>query len=609
MQEQESVWNTTFKVVDSNAIKSPHIYFSYINMESNRTKDGRYYNDIYDVEPENELYTHGLFSIIHDDLDKLTAVNRSDVLALGGDPVSEELRICQTERIDRGREVYEEDERFDSSYVQMSTGDFVCREDDENSITAGIGGGVLLSDHHLREKLTHFDHENIPERVVHARGSGAFGHFTCTKSLKEFTSLAPLQEVGEKTEVFVRFSQVLGFKGSFDTARDARGFAIKFYTKDGNWDLVCNAQPVFFVQDAMKFPDIVHSGKPEPDKQMPQATAAHDNFWDFISLTPESSHMIMWVISDSGVTKSYRNMEGYAVHSFILYNEEGEDCFVKFHLKPQEGMQSLSNRAATKLRGIDSDYLRRDLWEAIERGFYPKWDFCVQIMNMEESDDFDFDPLDSTKIWPVSLFPLIKVGELTLDTNPSNFFTEVEQAAFCPGTMIRGIRPSNDPLLQGRLFSYIDTQINRFSSVNFNELPVNAPIIGVENNQRDGFMRYRIDEGPINYAPNSARKRKREISCPYSNKRVTIYAQDTREKSPKFDDHFTQANARYISLSEEQREHMITAFYFELGHVKSVYVRRRMIKLLYNINPDLAYRVIDTGLVLEEPGAEPFVLE
>ncbi len=382
--------------------------------------------------------------------------------------------------------------------------------DNQNSLKAGLRGPTLLEDHLLREKITHFDHERIPERAVHARGSGAHGYFQVYKSMSAATKAGFLHDPGRRTPVFVRFSTVAGSRGSADAVRDARGFAVKFYTEEGIYDLVGNNIPVFFIQDAIKFPDLVHAVKPEPHHEMPQAASAHDTFWDFISLMPESMHMIMWVMSDRAIPRSYRMMEGFGVHTFRFVNAKGEGRFVKFHWKPLLGVHSLAWDEATKINGKDPDFHRRDLWEAIESGNFPEWELGVQIVEDKDEHKFPFDLLDPTKLIPEELVPVQRVGKMTLDRNPDNFFAETEQVAFHPAHLVPGIDFSNDPLLQGRLFSYTDTQLSRLGSANFNELPINRPIVPVHNNQRDGHMRHAINAGRVNYEPNTLGG-----GCPY----------------------------------------------------------------------------------------------
>ena len=374
----------------------------------------------------------------------------------------------------------------------------------QDSLKAGLRGPTLLEDFVLREKITHFDHERIPERIVHARGSGAHGYFSeAYGSLTEVTKAAPFAKAGKRTPVFVRFSTVAGERGSADTARDVRGFAVKFYTDEGNWDLVGNNIPVFFIQDAMKFPDLVHAAKPEPHNQIPQAATAHDTFWDFVSLMPESTHMLMWIMSDRAIPRSYRMMQGFGVHTFRLVNEQGKSTFCKFHWKPRLGTHSLLWDEAVKIMGADPDFHRRDLWEAIETGNYPEWELGLQIFSEKEAERFSFDVLDATKLIPEELVPVKPVGRLVLNRNPDNFFAETEQVAFCTAHVVPGIDFSNDPLLHGRIHSYLDTQITRLGGPNFHEIPINAPLAPVYNNQRDGLHRQAIARGRVAYEPNS----------------------------------------------------------------------------------------------------------
>ena len=375
--------------------------------------------------------------------------------------------------------------------------------DDQNSLKAGARGPSLLEDFILREKITHFDHERIPERVVHARGAAAHGHFQVYRSLARYTRAGFLTDPSVKTPVFVRFSTVAGSRGSSDLARDVRGFAVKFFTSEGNFDLVGNNIPVFFIQDAVKFPDLIHAVKPEPHNEIPQAASAHDTFWDFISLMPESMHMIMWVMSDRAIPRSFRMMEGFGVHTFRLVNERGESRFVKFHWKPLLGVHSILWDEAQKISGKDPDFHRRDLWEAIETGAYPEWELGLQIIEEADEHAYPFDLLDPTKIVPEELVPVQRVGRLTLDRNPDNFFAETEQVAFHPGHLVPGIDFTNDPLLQGRLFSYTDTQLIRLGGPNFHEIPINRPTAPLHNNQRDGFMRHMINTGRASYQPNT----------------------------------------------------------------------------------------------------------
>ncbi|MEM5774798.1 MAG: catalase, partial [Anaerolineaceae bacterium] len=451
----------------------------------------------------------------------------------------------------------------------------------EDSLKAGSRGPTIMEDFHFREKLTHFDHERIPERVVHARGSGAHGYFQVYESMSEYTKAAFLQDPSVKTPVFVRFSTVVGSRGSADTVRDVRGFATKFYTQEGNYDLVGNNMPVFFIQDGIKFPDLVHSIKPEPHNEMPQASAAHDTFWDFISLTPESMHMIMWVLSDRAIPRSFRMQEGFGVHTFRFINAEGKARFVKFHWKPLLGVHSLVWDEAQKLAGKDPDWLRRDLWEAIEKGEYPEYELGVQIVEEEDEFAFDFDLLDPTKLIPEELVPVRKIGKMVLNRNPENFFAETEQVAFHPGNVVPGIDFTNDPLLQGRLFSYLDTQLIRLGGPNFAEIPINRPVVKVHNNQRDGYMRQRIDAGQTSYSPNSLRNGDpvpaSEEQGGYVHYDEKVEGNKIRARHESFGDHYSQARLFWNSQDDFEKQHIIDAFHFELGKVDNMEVRQRMV--------------------------------
>jgi len=477
--------------------------------------------------------------------------------------------------------------------------------DNQNSLKAGLRGPTLLEDHLLREKITHFDHERIPERAVHARGSGAHGYFQVYKSMSAATKAGFLHDPGRRTPVFVRFSTVAGSRGSADAVRDARGFAVKFYTEEGIYDLVGNNIPVFFIQDAIKFPDLVHAVKPEPHHEMPQAASAHDTFWDFISLMPESMHMIMWVMSDRAIPRSYRMMEGFGVHTFRFVNAKGEGRFVKFHWKPLLGVHSLAWDEATKINGKDPDFHRRDLWEAIESGNFPEWELGVQIVEDKDEHKFPFDLLDPTKLIPEELVPVQRVGKMTLDRNPDNFFAETEQVAFHPAHLVPGIDFSNDPLLQGRLFSYTDTQLSRLGSANFNELPINRPIVPVHNNQRDGHMRHAINAGRVNYEPNTLGG-----GCPYqammkeggfASFPEPVEGVKVRGKSEKFHDHYSQAALFFRSQSVHEQNHLVNALRFELGKLEVPAVRERMIGQLAYVDADLAERVAEAfGIAVPE---------
>ena len=480
--------------------------------------------------------------------------------------------------------------------------------DDDNSLKAGVRGPSLLEDLAFREKMMHFDHERIPERVVHARGAGAHGVFRLHRSLEQFTTAKVLTETGTDTEVFVRFSTVNGSRGSADTARDARGFATKFYTKEGVWDLVGNNIPVFFIQDAIKFPDLVHSFKPEPNVEIPQASTAHDTFYDFISLTPESMHMVMWVTSDRGIPRSYRMMEGFGVHTFRLVNADGKATFVKFHWKPQLGVRSLVWNEAQKLAGVDPDFHRRDLAEAIDAHNFPKYDLGVQLLAEGDVAKVGFDVLDSTKLWPEEIVPVLRVGTMTLNRNPQNYFAETEQVAYHLGHTVPGIDFSDDPLLQGRLFSYLDTQLNRFSGPNFSQLPINQPRSPVNNFQQDGFMRYANRPGVVNYFPNSLPGGSVTESTAAQGGFVTypepVTGTKVRGRSETFGDHFSQATLFFQSMTEPEKQHIIQALQFELGKVKSKAVQNRMLGLLADIDTRLVTEVA-AALGLPVPDGKP----
>ena len=480
--------------------------------------------------------------------------------------------------------------------------------DNQNSLRVGARGPTLLEDHILREKIMHFDHERIPERVVHARGAGAHGEFELYKSMRKFTKAGFLQDPEVKTPVFVRFSTVAGFRGSADTARDVRGFSVRFYTAEGNFDLVGNNIPVFFIQDAIKFPDLIHSVKPEPHNEIPQASSAHDTFWDFISMVPESTHTIMWAMSDRAIPRSFQMMEGFGVHTFRFVDEAGKSCFVKFHWKPVLGVHSLVWDEAVKLAGKDADFHRRDLWEAIDQGHYPEWEFGVQVVPEEDEHKFDFDLLDATKLIPESLVPVQIIGKLTLNRNPDNYFAETEQVAFHPGHLVPGIDFSKDPLLQGRLFSYTDTQLSRLGSPNFHEIPINRPIAAVDNNQRDGQMRQTIVKGKVSYQPNTLGG-----GCPmqrpweqggFVSYPEPMQGEKMRVRSETFADHFSQAGLFWRSQVPWEQDHIVAAFCFELGKVEVAEVRIRMVSTLTQVDAVLAQRVADgLGMAVPAPPA------
>jgi catalase len=496
--------------------------------------------------------------------------------------------------------------RSDSSGRPLTTNQGVCVSDNQNSLKSGLRGPTALEDFILREKITHFDHERIPERVVHARGSGAHGVFTCYEALTDLTRAAPFAEEGKETPVFVRFSTVAGERGSADTVRDVRGFAVKFYTDEGIWDLVGNNIPVFFIQDAMKFPDLVHAVKPEPHHAMPQASSAHDTFWDFVSLMPESTHMLLWVMSDRAIPRSYRTMQGFGVHTFRLVSERGESKFCKFHWTPLAGTHSLVWDEAVKIAGADADFHRRDLWEAIESGNFPEYELGLQVFSEEEADAYGFDVLDPTKLVPEELAPVMPAGRLTLNRNPDNFFAETEQVAFCTAHIVPGIDFTNDPLLQGRIHSYVDTQLTRLGGPNFHEIPINSPIVQVHNNQRDGMHRRSIARGRVSYEPNSLGG-----GCPFQAGRQgfvsfpePVFEDKVRGKPELFADHYSQAKLFWRSQSPVEQAHIVAAFRFELTRVQTEAVRERVISLLVNVDAALAEGVA-SGLGIPVPPAQP----
>ena len=505
--------------------------------------------------------------------------------------------------------------RVDSTGRHLTTNQGVAVADNQNSLKMGVRGPALLEDFILREKITHFDHERIPERIVHARGSAAHGYFECYAPFTQYTKAAPFKEAGKVTPVFVRFSTVAGERGSKDTARDVRGFAIKFYTDEGNWDMVGNNMPVFFIQDAIKFPDLVHAVKPEPHNAIPQAASAHDTFWDFASLMPESTHMLMWVMSDRALPRSFATMQGFGVHSFRLINEAGASVFCKFHWSPKAGTHSLVWDEAVKISGADPDFHRRDLWERIESGAYPEWEFGVQVFTEEQAEQFSFDILDSTKIIPEELVPVQMLGKLVLNRNPDNFFAETEQVAFCTAHVVPGIDFSNDPLLAGRLHSYVDTQISRLGGPNFHEIPINAPLAQVHNNQRDGMHRQAIPRGRVSYEPNSLAG-----GCPFqagaAQGFVTVPARmkaneeqaKVRGKPEKFADHYTQATLFYESQTPAEQAHIAAAFRFELSKVTVPAIRKRMVSSLRNASEDLAQKVAAGLGMAHLPDAMPRAL-
>jgi len=504
--------------------------------------------------------------------------------------------------------------------ARLTTNHGVPVSDNQNALKAGPRGPSLLEDFVLREKIQHFDHERIPERIVHARGSAAHGYFELTESLEQYTRAKILTEVGKRTELFTRFSTVAGGAGSVDTPRDVRGFAVKMYTVEGNWDLVGNNIPVFFIQDAIKFPDLIHAVKMEADRGYPQAASAHDTFWDFIGLMPESTHMIMWAMSDRAIPRSLRMMEGFGVHTFRLLNDRDEATFVKFHWRPKLGTQSTLWDEAVKLAGADPDFHRRDLFEAIDRGDFPEWQLGVQLLTQEEADALPFDILDATKLIPEELYPIKVIGRMVLDRNPDNFFAETEQAAFLPTNMPPGIDVSEDPLLQGRLFSYQDTQLSRLGTVNFHQLPINqAKGCPFQNLQRDGHMQTQVFKGRANYEPNSLALAgeeggpREDPEGGFRSFAAPVEETKVRLRAETFADHYSQARLFYQSQTEIEQAHLASAIVFELSKCQMDHVRNRILGNLRNVDESLAKRVAD-GLAVDLPGknkpaAEPFDMD
>ncbi|HEV7671709.1 MAG TPA: catalase [Thermoanaerobaculia bacterium] len=494
--------------------------------------------------------------------------------------------------------------RVDSGGQVLTTNFGAPVATNQSSLKAGLRGPVLLEDFILREKITHFDHERIPERIVHARGSAAHGFFECYGGLAKYTRASFLADEGKQTPVFVRFSTVAGERGSTDTARDVRGFATKFYTDEGNFDLVGNNIPVFFIQDAMKFPDLVHAVKPEPHHGMPQAASAHDTFWDFASLMPESTHMLMWVMSDRALPRSFRTMQGFGVHTFRLVNARGVSRFVKFHWRPLAGTHSLDWDEAVKISGADSDYHRRDLWDSIEAGIFPEYELGLQIFTEEQADAFSFDVLDATKLVPEELVPVVPVGRMVLNRNPDNFFAETEQVAFGVQNLVPGVDFSNDPLLAGRIHSYFDTQLSRLGGPNFHEIPINAPIAQAHNNQRDGIARQAIPRGRVAYEPNSLGG-----GCPFQAGKLgftsfpePVAGDKVRGKPEKFAEHYSQATLFWNSQTAYEKAHIVRGFRFELTKVQVPAIRERTVAMLRNVSDDLASAVAEElGILLPKP--------
>jgi len=493
---------------------------------------------------------------------------------------------------------------MDSEGKPMTSRQGVKVNDTNNSLKAGPRGSTLLEDFLLREKITSFDHERIPERIVHARGSGAHGYFELYDSISEYSKAGIFTDTARKTPVFARFSTVAGSKGSTDLARDVRGFAIKFYTEEGTWDLIGNNMPIFFIQDAMKFPDLVHSVKPEPNKEIPQAASAHDTFYDFVSLTPETLHNQIWVMSDRAIPRSLRMMEGFGIHSYRLINDKGEAHFVKFHWKPVLGVHSVTWDEAVKISGADSDFHRRDLWDAIESGQFPEWELGLQIIPEKDEHKYEFDLLDATKLVPEEMVPVKIIGKMTLNRNPDNFFAETEQIAFLPGNIVPGIDFSNDPLLQGRIFSYRDTQLSRLGSPNFHQIPINKPMVETYHNQRDGHMQMNVPKGQTAYFPNTLGG-----GCPFlsqveegafSSYEERIDAKKIRTRSESFVDFFSQPALFYRSLADWEKSHVADAYSFELGKCNHEHIQKRMLWMVAQIDEELAAKVAK-NLGLEVP--------
>jgi len=512
---------------------------------------------------------------------------------------SQELKNLKNQQLDQFR--------VDDKGEDLTTNQGLKMAEDEFSLKAGERGPTLMEDFHFREKITHFDHERIPERVVHARGTGVHGEFQLYESMKEYTKAAFLQDPNVKTPLFVRFSTVVGFRGSADTVRDVRGFAIKFYTQEGNYDLVANNFPVFFIQDAIKFPDFVHAIKPEPDTEVPQASAAHDTLWDFVANNQETAHTIIWAMSDRALPRSYRMMEGFGVHTFRFINEQGRSTFVKFHLKPLLGVHSLVWDETQKIAGKDPDFNRKDLQEAIENGSFPEYEVGVQLLAEDKEFSLDFDILDATKLWPEEDVPVKIIGKITLNKNVDNFFAEVEQVAFHPGHVVPGIDFTNDPLLQGRLFSYTDTQLIRLGGPNFHEIPINRSVVQFHNNQRDGYSRQTINTNMVSYHNNSMADNTPKTVSPqeggYAHYEEQVHGSKIRARSESFNDHFSQTAMFYNSMSNVEKQHIIDAFSFELSNVKSKEIKQQVVNMFGNANIDMMTKV-SMNIGVEPPKAE-----
>jgi len=508
--------------------------------------------------------------------------------------------------LSKPRDTAELHQIVEGDHEVLTTNQGVPIADNQNSLKANSKGPTLLEDFILREKIQHFDHERIPERIVHARGTGVHGFFELTESLKDYTTAKILTEVGERTPLFTRISTVAGGAGSIDTPRDIRGFAVKFYTKEGNWDLVGNNVPVFFIQDAIKFPDLIHAVKMEPDRAFPQSSSAHDTFWDFISLTPETMHTILWIMSDRTLPRSLRMIEGFGVHSFRLINASGHSTFVKYHWRPKLGLQSTIWDETVKISGADQDYHRRDMFESIEKGNFPEWEFAVQLFTEEEARKFPFDHLDPTKLIPEELVPLKVIGRMVLDRWPNNFFAETEQVAYCPTHIVPGMDFSNDPLLQGRLHSYEDTQLFRLGSPNFHQIPINAAKCPVTNHQRDGYMQMEQPVGRVAYEPNSLSETspRESPASGFHSAAITENGEKTRVRSESFSDHYSQARQFYMSQTVYEQAHIASAFVFELSRVEHLHIRKAMVGHLRHIDEDLAKRVAD-GLAFDAMPEKP----
>ncbi|AMO41051.1 catalase HPII [Acinetobacter sp. BEC1-S18-ESBL-01] len=530
--------------------------------------------------------------------DNVKSTNKTSEMA-GADAANKANTTQKTEQLDSVRD--------DATNEALTTNQGVKIADNQNSLRAGIRGSTLLEDFILREKITHFDHERIPERIVHARGVGAHGYFQAYEGNEHLTKAGFLTDPTIQTPIFVRFSTVQGPRGSADTVRDIRGFAIKFYTQEGNFDLVGNNAPVFFVQDGIKFPDFVHAVKPEPDTEIPTGATAHDTFWDFVSLVPESAHAVIWAMSDRAIPRNLRSIQGFGVHTFRLINAEGKSHFVKFHWTPKQGLSALVWDEAQKLAGKDPDFHRRDLYEAIENGVYPEWELGVQIVEEEDEMNFDFDLLDPTKIIPEELVPVTPIGRFVLNRNVDNFFAETEQVAFCPGHIVPGIDFTNDPLLQARLFSYTDTQLSRLGGPNFHQIPINKPVCPFHNNQRDGIHQHTIHKGQASYQPNSidndwpAETPPAASNGGFESYPEQISGHKLRQRSETFSDHFSQPRLYYKSLAPHEQKHVVDAYTFELSKVQRKHIRERQVQqILANIDLDLA-RQVGANLGIEVP--------